>query len=145
MFCLGVIGAGKADARASSYFDAYMSNRVAALRSLSGDDSLSLYFSGTVAQSVGGLRRSTGRLDQAFLSALSALHGLQRKLSAYTLQMIHGMGMSSLLVIVRYLIQQHPKLLDHPLFCGELSRLGLALQTAGYGPLAYEKGYILET
>ena len=79
-------------------------------------------------------------------AALSTLHdnpGMARELAAYSLQMLHGIGMSSLLVIVRYMIQQHPKLLDHPLFAGELGRLGRALQTAGYGPLEYEKGFTI--
>ena len=57
---------------------------------------------------------------------------------------LHGVnGMASLPVVVRYLVQKHPKLIDHHLFADELSRLGRALQTAGYGPLEYERGFTI--
>ena len=57
---------------------------------------------------------------------------------------LHGVnGMSSLPVVVRYLVQKHPKLIDHHLFADELSRLGRALRTSGYGPLEFERGFTI--
>ena len=53
MYVLGVVGAAKADARTSQYYDQYMGTRLSAIKSLTGVSSLSMFYSGAAAQTVG--------------------------------------------------------------------------------------------
>ena len=82
-----------------------MSTRLDALRRLSGDGDLKLYVSGTVAQTVGGLRaHQVSRRSQHSMRALGCPGHWQR--TRFRLQMLHGVIMDC-----------HPSLLSCGIWC----------------------------